>query len=431
MKKISADVYECPAFVDTHSHDDLALLSDPTRADKKKQGIGVQVIGNCGISPFPALPESCRPVQRLFDAVMGPSDGAAFSSLADYRRLIHRDDIAILQGYNTLRASYFGSDPRPLGEAEGKQMADAVRRAVEEGAVGLSLGLAYLPAIGANREELVKVARQTPLITVHLRNEASGVLKSIDEVVDVAETAGCRLHISHVKISGKSYWKNSDRLISKLRAAHEKIGATFDHYPYTYGSTALAAILPPEIAAMNTAEMAELKAEDFEHRYQDTDWENYVDMCGWDKLILAALEKYPEYNLRSIEEVRRQEGEAAAHLVLRLVREEPHPAMLIHSQSDDILNELLKLPFGCVGTDGLPPVRAHPRLTSTFPEYLRRCRAIGMTVEAVVEKASVLPRQIFGIAPDTGGTVRFNWSTGAIGAAPPGPDIEGNRKRAR
>ena len=117
---MSDRVIECPAFVDTHSHDDLALLTDPGRLDKRNQGIGAQVIGNCGISPFPAMPDSCQPVKRLFDAVMGPQD-APFPSVKDYRRKIARDDIVILQGYNALRASMFGPEPRRLDAAERKK----------------------------------------------------------------------------------------------------------------------------------------------------------------------------------------------------------------------------------------------------------------------------------------------------------------------
>lgn len=406
---MSDDIIECPAFVDTHSHDDLALLTDPARADKKNQGIGAQVIGNCGITPFPALPNSALPMKRLFDAVMGPQK-ETFASVGEYKKKINRDDIVILQGYNALRASLFGHEPRPLDAAGRKRMAAAVATAIEQGAAGISLGLAYLPAQGSDLAELAEIGRQTPLLTFHMRSESSGILESVDEAAEIARRARCRLHISHLKISGRPFWNKAESLIRKIKSLREELGVTFDQYPYAYGCTGLAAILPPEIALMSPAQLRAVKPENFEHRYGDSNWENYVRMCGWDGIRPVSLEKYPEYNNRPIAAA----GDRPIDLVLRLVREEPHPAMLIYSQDDRLIDELMKLPFGCVGTDGLPPVREHPRLTSSFPDYLKRCRRIGLSAQDAVEKASILPRRIFNIPNSTGGTIRFDWSSGRV-----------------
>lgn len=423
MKKIGDEIYECPAFVDTHSHDDLAILTDPDRADKRNQGIGVQVIGNCGISPFPSLPGSCAAVRRLFDAVMGPQ-AEPFDSIESYRTRIGRSDIVVLQGYNALRASLFGPEPKKLDASERKQIAAAVGESIRHGAAGISLGLAYLPAVGSDLAELVEIARSTPLVTVHLRNESSGVLESVDEAAEIVRRARCRLHISHLKISGRPYWYKAEHLLRLVTRLHEEIGVTFDHYPYAYGCTGLSALLPPEIAALPPDQLSETRASEFARRYDDTDWENYVKMCGWDGLQLAALEKFSEYNGRSIASV----GGDPVDWVLRLVREEPHPAMLIYSQYEPLITELLKLPFGCVGTDGLPQVRSHPRLTSSFPEYLNRCRSAGLSAQQAIAKASQLPRKIFNIPDLAGGTVRFNWPDGRILSMSPSANIEGNQK---
>lgn len=409
MKKISETEYECPSFVDTHSHDDLILFEDPARSVKTHQGVGVQVIGNCGISPFPVLPEGSDPVQRLFDSVIGRMN-IRFGSVYEYRRRLDRPDVVVLQGYNALRCSLFGPSPRKLDASERKSCASAVSRSIEDGAAGLSLGLAYLPAVGADTTELVEVARTTPLLTVHLRNESSSILESLDEAVDIARRARCALHVSHLKISGRPYWEKSDQLLKKIQDAHDTVGATFDHYPYAYGCTGLSAVLPPEISSLDSAGLANVRAEDVLKKLEDDSWENYVRMCGWSGLKLTALEKYPEYNGISISET----GVDPVELVLKLVRDEPHPAVLIYSQNEELIDELLKLPYGCVGTDGLPMVTSHPRLTSSFPEYIGRCRRIGMSVEMAVEKAAILPRKIFKIGLDVGGRVRFNWADGRV-----------------
>ncbi|MED5571578.1 MAG: amidohydrolase family protein, partial [SAR324 cluster bacterium] len=43
----------CPGFVDTHTHDDRLLLSEPQMSCKISQGVTTVVAGNCGISLAP------------------------------------------------------------------------------------------------------------------------------------------------------------------------------------------------------------------------------------------------------------------------------------------------------------------------------------------------------------------------------------------
>ena len=43
----------CPGFVDTHTHDERVLLSDPKMNCKVNQGVTTVVTGNCGISLVP------------------------------------------------------------------------------------------------------------------------------------------------------------------------------------------------------------------------------------------------------------------------------------------------------------------------------------------------------------------------------------------
>ena len=43
------DMAVAPGFVDTHSHDDVYLVSNPKCDDKILQGVTTDVIGNCGV----------------------------------------------------------------------------------------------------------------------------------------------------------------------------------------------------------------------------------------------------------------------------------------------------------------------------------------------------------------------------------------------
>ena len=51
----------CPGFVDTHTHDDHVLLTDPNMSCKVSQGVTTVVTGNCGISLAPLRIDQSRP----------------------------------------------------------------------------------------------------------------------------------------------------------------------------------------------------------------------------------------------------------------------------------------------------------------------------------------------------------------------------------
>lgn len=52
-----ADAVVCPGFVDTHSHSDLELFSDPTLAPKLRQGVMTEVLDQDGFSMAPMYRE--------------------------------------------------------------------------------------------------------------------------------------------------------------------------------------------------------------------------------------------------------------------------------------------------------------------------------------------------------------------------------------
>lgn len=71
----------CPGFVDTHTHDDRVLLTDPDLNCKVSQGVTTVVTGNCGISLAP-LKMLSRPPAPL--DLLGRHPDEFFHSFADY-----------------------------------------------------------------------------------------------------------------------------------------------------------------------------------------------------------------------------------------------------------------------------------------------------------------------------------------------------------
>src|SRR5690606_8262574 len=109
-------------------------------------------------------------------------------------------------------------------------------------------------------DELIERARAAGgVYSSQIRDEANypvGVLAAVQEVIDIAERAGVRGIVSHVKALGPDNWGMSAAIVSRIERARDRgVDVVADQYPYTASSTSLAAALVPRWAqAGGTAE---------------------------------------------------------------------------------------------------------------------------------------------------------------------------------
>ena len=110
---------------------------------------------------------------------------------------------ATLVGHGNVRVAAMGYDDRPPTAAEMEQMKALVARAMEDGAMGLSSGLAYAPGPYAALEELVElgkvVAEYGGIYTSHIRNQTESIAQAVGEVIAVGEQAAVAAHVSHMQ----------------------------------------------------------------------------------------------------------------------------------------------------------------------------------------------------------------------------------------
>src|SRR5271155_2122923 len=148
-----------PGFVDVHTHDDTALIENPTMTMKASQGVTTVICGNCGASPSPFT--QYVPAELISLIVKKPEHMT--KTFAAFAALVEAADAAVnsafLIGHSTLRMSAMGLDlKRPATSAEIATMRDLLDQSLEEGAIGLSSGLFYPPAIAATTGEVAEVA---------------------------------------------------------------------------------------------------------------------------------------------------------------------------------------------------------------------------------------------------------------------------------
>lgn len=355
-----------PGFIDSHTHDDQALLLQPQMEFKVSQGVTAVVTGNCGISVAPLFPDSPMPapLNLLSDAK------TRFSTFKEYLAALHEAPPAVnvipMVGHTNLRVLAMSDLSRAANQDEIARMQALLREALAAGAVGLSTGTYYPPAAAATTEEVSAVAQPLAefdaLYVTHMRDEGLHCQQSIDETLQIGQSAQASVVISHHKLAGQANWGNSVKTLPQIEAAMQCQCVSLDCYPYHASSTML-------------------------HLQEER-------LPG--KILIATSEPHPELQGQELGEIAKAWGVSRAEASARL-----QPASAIYFSMDEAdVQRILKFEPTMIGSDGIPSnERPHPRLWGTFPRVLGHySRDIGLfPLETAVWKMTGLTAQVFGI----------------------------------
>src|SRR5262245_43097929 len=207
-----------PGFIDIHTHSDFTLPLNPRAESKIRQGVTLEVVGNCGFSVAPALPGRDA-MLREYLASSAPWLPFTETSFADYVAAFPATAVnVVLQvGHNTLRLMTAGMDNRALTAVELASMERLLAEALTAGAWGLSSGLFTAPGSYADAAEIHALARvlrrHGATYSSHMRDEADRVGEAVREAIAVAETTGVHVQIAHLKLSGVDNWGGAARLL--------------------------------------------------------------------------------------------------------------------------------------------------------------------------------------------------------------------------
>ena len=356
-----------PGFIDAHTHDDRAVLTNRAMACKISQGVTTVVTGNCGISIAPVTIKT-RPPGPL-DLVC-PSPDDFMPSFAAYFAALEKAPPAVnvvaQAGHTSLRVSVMDRFDRAASEGEIEQMKALLRQALKDGAAGLSTGLYYPPANAAPREEIEALAQvvheEGGFHSTHMRDEADGVALSLEETFRIGRTAQVPIIISHHKCVGLANHGRSGETLGLIDAARAKQQIGLDVYPYVASST----ILNKDRVALSSRTLIT--------------WSGKAD----------GLEG------RDIEEVAAEMG-----LSVDATVEAISPAGAIYFLMDEAdVKAIMAYPATMIGSDGLPHDRhPHPRLWGTFPRVLghyARDEKL-FPLETAVHKMTGLTARTFGL----------------------------------
>jgi N-acyl-D-amino-acid deacylase len=395
-----------PGFIDMHSHSELDIMRDPLNSPKLHQGITLELFGQDGLGPAPVTPEGQAGRQRYLQPLTGSyPEKWGWHSFTEFLEALRSAkgalNCAMLAPHGAIRDVVMGMENRPATAKELDEMKGLLEETLAAGALGMSLGLIYIPSAYAPFEELVAlyevVAKHGKLLISHMRNEGGQVLESIDEMLEIGRRTGVKVHLSHLKIVGRDNWPLLEQMFARFdKALAEGIDLSFDQYPYIAGCTTLAAVLP-SWAQEGGPDKLLARLQDPADRKQITrdlanglpGWENLSRSCGWEGIFVSSVGSAKNKNCegRHVAELSEEQGKNPSELVFDLlVEEDLAVGMIDFYGSEEAVKAILAHPLQTVGTDGIPNGKPHPRLYGTFPRLLghysrdENCQRLGETV---------------------------------------------------
>lgn len=357
-----------PGFIDVHTHDDTQAIRHPSMLPKLSQGVTTVIVGNCGISASPVRLQGEPPDPMN---LLGEARHFCYPRFADYRAAVDAAqpavNVAALVGHTALRQNHMDRLDRVATAAEIEAMRVELDDALQDGALGLSTGLAYSSAIAASSDEVKALADLLDayggVYTTHLRTEFDGIVEALDEAFAIGRHARSPVVVSHLKCAGAGNWGRSGEVLARVEAAAREHPVGCDCYPYS--------------ASSSTLDLKQVTA-DFDILIT---WSTpHPAMAGQMLADIAA-----QWQLPLLDAARRLQPAGAVY----------------HGMLEDDVRRILSSPLSMIGSDGLPddPL-PHPRLWGTFPRVLGHySRDVGLfPLAEAVRKMTSLSADRFGLA---------------------------------
>lgn len=240
-----------PGFINMLSWATESLIEDGKSQSDIRQGVTLEVFGE-GWSMGPLTDESRKAVQSIGDGSI--EYDITWETLDEYLQFLEdkgvAPNIASFVGATTLRINTIGFEDRAPTDQEMEVMKGMVKKAMEDGALGIGSSLIYAPAFYSSTEELIELCKVAAaydgMYISHMRSEGNQLLESLNELIRIADEAQIRAEVYHLKMGGKDNWNKFDAVVSKIDSARAAgLHITTDMYTYTAGATGLDASMPP------------------------------------------------------------------------------------------------------------------------------------------------------------------------------------------
>jgi N-acyl-D-amino-acid deacylase len=386
-----------PGFINMLSWATESLILDGNSQADIRQGVTLEIFGE-GTSMGP-MNDAMK--KLAYDDMRRNPDfkyDIDWTSLKEYLESLERrkisPNVASFIGATSVRIHELGYENRQATPEELERMKSLVRKAMEEGALGVGSSLIYAPANYASTEELIELCKVASeyggMYITHMRSEGDNILRAVDETIRIARDAKIPAEIYHLKMAGVKNWNKLDTVIARIEKANQLgLRVTTDMYTYTAGATGLDAAMPPWVQEGGLNDwIARLqnpiirKKVMKEMREASGDWENLMLMAGSpDRVLLLgfANDSLKKFTGKTLAEVSRIYGKTVEETAMDLViADSTRVGTAYFMMNEENVKRQIALPFMSFGSDASSPTTAgvflkyneHPRTYGNFSRLL-------------------------------------------------------------
>jgi N-acyl-D-amino-acid deacylase len=421
-----------PGFIDVHTHIErnVPQTGGFLAPNFVRQGVTTVITGNCGRS-FLEIGKFLFRVEANGSQV----------------------NVASLIGHNTVRSHVMKQRSDVPSKAEMAELERLVETAMQDGALGISTGLVYVPGTFSKTEEISRLARivanEKGIYVSHLRDEGSKGREALEEALYIGQETGVPVHISHFKAQGPNEWGSAENRLQLVRAANDRgVVVSLDQYPYTASSTGLAVLLPSWLSEGDLASAQRKLRDPATRKRVRNEMLAQLKRNGWKDYAFARIAYYQfdqslvGLNIAEITQKRAARTLSARASIIRsaftnsdvtswaetddeLARQAETvidlfshggAQMVFFDMSENDVEIIMKYPQVMFGSDSSVreenrAVLPHPRGMGTFPRILgvyAREKSL-FTFEEAVRRMTSLPANTFGLK-DRGLIRENNWA---------------------
>ena len=391
----ASNLVVAPGFIDILGQSEFNVLVDPRAASKITQGVTTEITGE-GSSIAPMNDAMAKASKAQFDQFKVPMDfrtlGEYFARLGQKRPAIN---VGTFVGAGGLRAYVIGNAQKAATPADLDRMKALVAEAMQQGALGVSTSLQYVPGRFASTDELVelaKVARQYGGIYIsHQRSESGAIMASLDEVFTIAERANIPAEVWHLKTAYKANWGRMPDVLKRFDEARARgLDVTANMYPYDRASNGLDACLPlwvreggldAMLQRLRDPQMRDRIKRDMDDP-NARDWENqwYGSGGGAGVMVSTVLDpSLRKWEGKTLVEIGKEMGKDPRDAAMDLViADRGETSVIISIMREDDVRLALSNPLIAIGTDSgaraedgpLSESKSHPRAWGSFTRIL-------------------------------------------------------------
>lgn len=402
----AAGLSVAPGFINMLSWANVSLLEDGRSQGDIRQGVTLEVLGE-GSSMGP-LSESMR--KEMQESQGDIKYDIPWTSLGEYLNHLETKgistNVASFVGNATLREYVIGIEKRLPTEEEMTQMKKLLRQGMEEGAVGLSTSLIYVPSGHAETEEIIElakiVAEYDGMYISHIRDEEGGLLEAVDELITIAKTAKLPAEIYHFKASGNANWQLLDSAITLVENARKKgLAITTDMYMYNASSTGLNVVLPSWAKEGGHSSTMRLMENPAKRKQMMNEIDFHVPP---EKILLVGFRNKTmrKYIGKTLADVANERKKSPNETLVDLIYEDDSRIQVVYfSMSEENIKKKLKLPYMSICSDAgsytnegvFLEQSTHPRAYGSFARllghFVREEKVISL--EEAIHKLTSLP----------------------------------------